>query len=225
MPPDHEPWSRLLSRLVSPEGRVDYRGFQAEEKELNAYLDLLNQHPPDTASWSEAEQLAYWINAYNAFTVKLIADHYPLESIQDLHPTLYIPFFRTVWHKELFEINGTPISLDHIEHGILRRQFNEPRIHFAINCASKSCPPLLNQAYRADELDAQLDRAAWAFIGNPKFNQIEAQHLRLSAIFKWFTADFTKKGTLTSYLRAYSKVDISPEASIDYLPYDWSLNE
>jgi hypothetical protein len=224
-PLNHEAWSSLLSRFVSTEGKVDYKGLQMAEKELNAYLDLLNQHPPDTSTWSENEQLAYWINAYNAFTVKLITDNYPLLSIQDLHPFPYIPFFRTVWHKQLFLINEKPISLDHIEHGILRHYFNEPRIHFAINCASVSCPPLLNTAYVPHELDIQLERAAKGFLSNPNFNRIEPEKLQLSAIFNWFQSDFTKEGSLQSFLQHYTDIPLSENATIDYLPYDWALNE
>jgi hypothetical protein len=224
-PPSHELWDSLLSRYVSSEGKVNYPGFLESEQELDAYLELLNSMPPDTSQWSESEQLAYWINAYNAFTIKLIVDNYPIQSIQDLHPFPYIPFFHTVWHKKLFRINGLPISLDHIEHALLRVQFEEPRIHFAINCASVSCPPLFNRAYQPHLLDKQLENAARGFMGNPEFNQIGPDQLRLSSIFQWFQGDFTRKGSLVAYIQHYTEIPLSENIDIDYLPYDWRLNE
>ena len=148
-PPAHTQWDLLLKKHVDARGMVDYEGFIRDKEQLEQYLKKLSNTPPDPETWSEAEQLAYWINAYNAFTVKLIADNYPVESIEDLHPTINIPMLNTVWHKKFFKIGGRESSLDEIEHKILRKQFNEPRIHFAINCASYSCPPLRGEAYTA----------------------------------------------------------------------------
>ena len=180
---------------------------------------------PDPRTWSEAEQLAYWINAYNAFTVKLIADNYPVESIEDLHPTLNIPLLNTVWHKKFFKIGGRASSLDEIEHKILRKKFNEPRIHFAINCASYSCPPLRNEAYTAGELNKQLDEQAKAFINNPAHNKLSPEKASLSKIFSWFKGDFTKDGSLTDYINRYANTKLKPNAEISHLEYDWRLNK
>jgi hypothetical protein len=225
-PPSHEIWDLLLQRFVDDEGNVDYPGVVRESEQLQSYLDILSSHPPDPGTWSEAEQLAYWINAYNAFTVKLIADNYPVESIRELDPPLPIPMLRTVWHKRFFEIGGKPMNLDQIEHKILRKDFEEPRIHFAINCASYSCPPLRREAYNAGNLEEQLDEQARIFINNRRWNQVGTQDANLSAIFNWFKGDFTKNGgSLTDYINRYSDVDLHENAKISFLEYDWSLNE
>lgn len=225
-PPSHQLWTELLKKHVSDDGNVNYQGFIQDKAKLKRYLDTLSQNPPDTNTWSNAEQLAYWVNAYNAFTVKLIVDNYPLESITELHPWPYIPGVRTVWHRKFFRIGGRKTSLDEIEHQILRKQFNEPRIHFAINCASKSCPPLRAEAYEADELEKQLTEQARSFINNPKYNQIEAERAEVSKIFSWFSGDFTKQGSLREYLSKYSNnVQLKADADIKYKAYDWDLNE
>ncbi|MBW3546166.1 MAG: DUF547 domain-containing protein [Bacteroidetes bacterium] len=224
-PPSHQAWDVLLKKWVDAEGMVNYKGFIQDTEKLQQYLDLLSNTPPDPQSWSEAEQLAYWINAYNAFTVKLIADNYPVKSIEDLHPTLNIPTVNTVWHKKFFKIGGRESSLDEIEHAILRKQFNEPRIHFAIVCASYSCPPLRREAYTAKALDKQLDEQARRFINDPSRNKIGGNSGELSKIFNWFEGDFTKSESLVAFLNRYANTKLSPKAKISYLEYDWRLNE
>lgn len=224
-PPSHQLWTQLLTMYVRDDGNVNYQGFVQDKAKLQRYLDTLSQNPPDTTTWSEAEQLAYWINAYNAFTVKLIVDNYPLESITELHPTLHVPGVNTVWHKKFFRIGNQKSSLDEIEHQILRKQFNEPRIHFAINCASKSCPPLRPEAYEAGKLEEQLQEQARSFINNPKYNQIETNRAEVSKIFSWFSGDFTRQGSLQEYLNKYSTVQLKADAAVAYKDYDWSLNE
>ncbi|UII29510.1 DUF547 domain-containing protein [Fulvivirga maritima] len=223
--PSHDMWDTLVKKHVDDQGWVDYKGFISDKALLEEYLNLLSNHAPDKAKWSREEQLAYWINAYNAFTVKLIVDNYPVKSIKDLKPTLNIPGVNTVWHKQFFTIGGVASSLDEIEHDILRKQFDEPRIHFAINCASYSCPPLRNEAYKASLIDEQLQAQAEWFINDEKRNLIAENHIRISSIFSWFSGDFTKKGDLIDYLNQYSKVKISKDAEIKYLEYDWQLNE
>jgi hypothetical protein len=130
-----------------------------------------------------------------------------------------------VWHYKFFKIAGVDMSLDEVEHSILRKEFDEPRIHFAINCASVSCPPLLNEAFVASNLENQLTRVATTFINDPSRNKISRQSAQLSSIFSWFKGDFTKKGTLIEFLNRYSKVKISPNARISFLDYNWNLNE
>jgi hypothetical protein len=223
--PSHELFDQLLKKHVTKDGMVDYQGFIKDKAKLNQYCDLLSKNAPDRKSWSEAEQLAYWINAYNAFTIKLIVDNYPVKSIQDLHPKIKIPLINTVWHIKFFQIGGQDASLDEIEHKILRKEFEEPRIHFAINCASYSCPPLLNEAFVPAKLDAQLDKVAIAFINDPKRNKISKDKVEISKIFSWFKGDFTKNGNIIDYLNQYSKVKINTKAKVSHLDYDWSLNE
>ena len=224
-PPSHQLWNELLKSNVKPDGRVDYKGFIREKPKLEKYLKLLSENAPDRKSWSKNEQLAYWINVYNAFTVKLIVDFYPTKSIRDLGPRIKIPLIKDVWHYKFFKIAGVEMSLDEVEHSILRKEFEEPRIHFAINCASVSCPPLLNEAFMSANLENQLTRVTTTFINDPTRNKISSQSAQLSSIFSWFKGDFTKKGTLIEFLNRYAKVKLSPNARITFMEYNWNLNE
>ena len=220
-PITHQEWDVLLKKYVNEDGWVDYQGFQNDSLSLITYLDKLSLNPPAKA-WPDESKLAYWINAYNAFTVKIIIDNYPLKSITELHT---VPLVATVWHEEFFQIGGQPASLDQIEHAILRKEFNEPRIHFAINCASVSCPVLRNEAYEADKLEEQLTEQARLFLNSPIRNQIEADKVEISRIFQWFKGDFTREGTLIEFLNQYSPIEINKNAKVSYLSYDWNLNE
>lgn len=130
--PSHDVFSKLLQTYVDTSGHVDYHSFLTEKAILENYLMTLDSFPPNE-NWAEAEQKAYWINAYNAATIELVLENYPLESIRDLHPSPYIPFVNTVWHIQNITIGGKKGSLDQIEHEILRPRFNDPRVHFAIN--------------------------------------------------------------------------------------------
>lgn len=225
LPPSHKVWDELLKANVSADGKVDYKGFVREKAKLEAYLKSISENAPDRKTWSKEEQLAYWINAYNAFTVKLIVDNYPVKSIKDLGPALKIPMIKDVWHYKFFKIGGQESSLDEIEHSILRKEFEEPRIHFAINCASVSCPPLLNEAFEAAKIDTQLEKVARGFVNDSSRNKITPGAVQLSSIFSWFEGDFTKKGSLIDFLNQYSQVKIKPGAKVSYLDYDWNLNE
>jgi hypothetical protein len=221
--PSHDTWSTLLRKHVSAEGHVAYADLLKDSTALNAYLKVLATCPP-AASWSRNERLAYWINAYNAFTVQFILRHYPVKSIKDIGPKLAIPLVNSVWDVKFFTIAGVSMSLNQIEHDVLRKEFNEPRIHFAIVCASYSCPRLLNTAYTAAEVDNQLTLQAFDFINDPKRNSISKDKLQLSSIFSWFKGDFTANGTLIDFIRKYSKTPFSPKAKVSYLDYDWNLN-
>lgn len=222
--PDHSKWTELLQKYVNDKGFVNYKGMIQDKSKLNAYTEDLSKNPPQS-SWSENEKLAYWINAYNAFTVKLIVDNYPLESIKDLNPTIAIPTVSTVWTKKWFQIGGEDFSLDRIEHKILRKDFEEPRIHFAVNCASFSCPPLRAEAYVGSQVDAQLDEQARRFINDSVRNKISKDKIEISQIFSWFKGDFTEGQSLIEFLNRYSKVKIDSGADVDHMDYDWSLNE
>lgn len=219
----HEKWDQLLKKYVTAQGVVNYEGFLKEKKQVDAYLEYLNKNPPQ-ANWANNEKLAFWINTYNAATIKLIIDNYPVQSIQDLQPTFKIPFIHDVWHKEFFQIGNEDRSLDEVEHGILREEFDEPRIHFAVNCASISCPKLRNEAYVANKLDEQLNAQARYFVNTDRYNQISANQIKVSRIFKWFSGDFTQNGSLIDFLNKYSDIKINKEAEIDYLEYNWNLN-
>lgn len=224
-PPSHQIWDQLVKTHVKPNGMVDYKGFIKDKSKLEQYLKLISENAPDRKTWTKNQQLAYWINAYNAFTVKLIVDNYPTKSIRDLGPKLKIPLIKDVWHYQFFKIGGVESSLDEIEHSILRKEFDEPRIHFAINCASVSCPPLLNEAFVPEKIESQLQKVTVSFINDPTRNKITPDQAQISSIFSWFQGDFTKKGSLISFLNLYSKVKIKANAKISHLDYNWNLNE
>ena len=222
-PIQHDIWDGLLKKYVSDQGNVNYQGFLNDKDSFTQYLDLLSSHHPNERHWNREEKLAYWINAYNAFTIQLILDHYPVESIKDIKKGL--PMINSVWDIRFITIEGEDYDLNNIEHGILRKDFQEPRIHFAVNCASGSCPPLRNEAFTAAKLEAQLESQALAFIGNPKYNRIQKDRIEISKIFSWFKGDFTNDTSLISYLNRYSTIQIDEKASISYLEYDWTLND
>ncbi|MEM7575544.1 MAG: DUF547 domain-containing protein [Bacteroidota bacterium] len=218
---DHQPWTDLVRQFVAEDGMVDYPGFLEESGSLQDYLDLLADNPPGT-NWTEEETLAYWINAYNAFTVKLIIDHYPLESIKDISGGGGI--VASPWDLKFFQIGGVDFDLGTIEHEIIRKDFSEPRIHFAINCASISCPVLRREAFEADRLDQQLNDQARQFLQDSSKNQVSARETKLSKIFSWFQSDFNRNVPLLTYLQQFAP-DLDPNNSVTYLEYDWGLNE
>ncbi|MDQ3290371.1 MAG: DUF547 domain-containing protein [Bacteroidota bacterium] len=220
----HQSYSILLQKYVSRQGKVNYKEFLQDSTALNHYLKILSDNPP-AKNWSRADQLAYWINAYNAFTIQLILRNYPLKSIKDIGSKIKIPFVNTPWDAKFIRIGESQIDLNEIEHGILRKNFKEPRIHFAIVCASVSCPPLLNEAYSPNQLEQQLNNQALIFINDPSRNQIQPDHIKVSKIFSWFKGDFTKNKSLIDFLNQYSKVKINSNANISTLEYNWNLNE
>ncbi|WP_394750313.1 DUF547 domain-containing protein [Spongiimicrobium salis] len=212
---DHGPWNSLLKKYVNDQGNVDYKGFAQDADALNAYLTTLAQNVPEESA-PKNEKLAYYINLYNAATVKLIIDNYPTTSIKRI---------KSPWGKKIVPIGNEKVSLGDIEHKILRKM-NEPRIHFAINCASFSCPKLVNKAFTAAQMEQQLEAASIDFVNDTTRNIITADKAQLSEIFKWYKKDFTEKGTsLKDYINKYAKTTISPKAKVSYLKYDWSLNE
>ena len=212
--PDHQLWTDLLGLYVQEDGMIDYASFK-EDKRLNDYLELLKKAHPDQ-NWSREERLAHWINAYNAFTIKLLTEHYPVESIKDIPKR---------WSKEFVEIEGLRYSLGDIEHNVLRKLYKEPRIHFALNCASFSCPKLSQEAYSAELIEDQLNRAAMDFINDTLRNKIKRDKMQLSKIFSWFKSDFTDSSSLKEHLKKYSAVEIDEATKIEYLEYNWKLND
>lgn len=221
-PIKHNQWTDLLAKHVI-DGKVNYKGFQKDRLAFEEYLSLLSSVHPNDKHWSESEQLAFWINAYNAFTVQLILDHYPIKSIRNIKEGL--PFVNSVWDIDFIKIEGHVYSLNDIEHRILRRQYQEPRIHFAIVCASISCPKLRNEAFDSKVLDAQLQDQALDFLSDPIKNKINPTEMQVSKIFLWFKKDFTKQGDLRSFLKTFKPEDVREDSPITYLEYDWNLNE
>lgn len=211
---DHSAWDKLLKKHVTSDGLVDYKGFKQDRQELDAYIAMLAKHQPSD-KWSVQEQLAYYINTYNANTVKLILENYPTKSIKDI---------KGAWTKDMVTIGDVQISLGGIENSILRKM-NEPRIHFAINCASVSCPKLMNEAYTASKINEQLDKAANQFINSDK-NELSASAPKVSSVFDWYKKDF-KDGdqSVIDYINKYADTKISEDATLTYKDYNWNLNE
>ncbi len=213
---NHDKWNNLLKDHVSKQGNVNYKGFKANRKALLNYITSLGQNLP-TDAWTRDEKLAYWINAYNAMTVDLILRYYPIESIKGI---------KKPWHQRYWKLGEKWYNLDEIEHKILRKM-NEPRIHFAIVCASFSCPKLQNEAFNALKLESQLENATKTFINDPKRNYITPTKIEISKIFAWFDKDFlvNNTGSIIQYINRYSDVKISQKTPKRFMNYNWDLND
>ena len=224
-PVDHSLYADLLTKYVK-EGVVDYQGFKSEEKKLDEYLKLLEG--TDTSELLRDEQLAFYINAYNATTIKFILSAYPgIKSIWDLGSRIIK--WKSPFRKKIVRIEGKTISLDDLEHGMIRPRFKEARVHFAVNCASRSCPPLISEPYQGSVLDQQLTASTRAFINNPEQNYLEGNMLYVSKIFKWFGGDFNND-VLGFFIRFAQEemqgklIARRDKTKVKYLDYDWSLN-
>lgn len=223
-PVTHEIWHALLKKHVRADGFVDYKGFVQDSVGLNRYLKVLESAHPNDSNWTRNEQMAYWINAYNAYTIRLILRHYPVGSIKDIKPGL--AFVNSVWDIKFIRIQGYTYDLNNIEHNILRPVFRDARVHAAINCASWSCPRLLAEAFTADRLEAQLDAAMRGFVNDPLRNRITSQKAEISEIFKWFKGDFVRDaGSVEAFLNRYAKEKITGKTEVMHIDYDWRLNE
>jgi Protein of unknown function, DUF547 len=226
-PINHDAWDKILATYAraAKDGvnRIDYKGIKTKAAaELKAYVKALeavtiSEYPRD-------EQFAYWVNLYNAATVQVIIDNYPLESIRDIGLLGQGP-----WKDKLLNVEGKSLSLDDIEHGILRPIWKDVRIHYAVNCASIGCPNLALKAYRADTLEAMLDEAARAYINHPRgFNRIDGQ-LIASNIFEWYQSDWGSEEDVLAHARKYAAGEtaalLKDATAIDAYDYDWSLND
>jgi len=238
---NHTIYDSLLAAHVI-NGRIDYRALKADPLPLTRYLyDLAAVSKKQFHAFSREQQLAFLFNAYNAATLKLIIDHYPVTSIKDIGG-----MFKSPWNKPIVRLFGETITLNTLEHDILRADYNEPRLHMALVCAAKGCPPLRSEAYRAKKLGGQLNSQARTFLASPAGLQIDrlAHTVRVSSLFKWYGDDFIKtytpragfsglnkkKGAVANFCsrfvpdqdRSYLE---SGKYSLTYLDYDWSLNE
>ena len=210
--PTHKAFDELLSKNVSSSGKVNYKGFKADQAKLDAYIAEISQ--VNVKGLNRNEQLAFWINAYNAFTIKKIISNYPLASITELNGG-------KPWDDKFIKIGSKVLSLNNIENDIIRPQFNEPRIHFAVNCAAKSCPPLLNKAWTASNLESNFEKQTKAFVNDASQNTLDANAPKLSKIFEWYAEDF---GDLKAFINKYASTKISSGATLGYNEYIWSLN-
>ncbi len=210
---DYSIWDNLLRKYVSSNGKVNYKGLQQDKTKLLSFLTVLSSNAPNS-TWSKPEKLAYWINVYNAFTVKLIVDNYPLKSITDLDKP---------WDKKFIKIVDNSYSLGDVENNILRKM-GEPRIHFAINCASVSCPNLLNAAYTPEKLDNQLSASTKTFLLDKSKNRIMENPMQLSKLFEWYKGDF-EGGNVIKFINNQLNESIDESTPIEFLEYNWALNE
>lgn len=221
----HAAWDDLLKKYVDDQGMVNYKGFRQDSAALNSYLKTLSDNLPAEGSPSD-EKLAYWLNAYNAFTVQRIIRAYPVKSIKDLGGDKI--FVNTVWDQEFIPLGGKRYTLNDIEHRIIRKQFDDNRIHYALVCAAMSCPRLRQEAYVGARVQAQLADQGRDFINNPKKNDLTpAAAPTLSAIYSFYPKDFEKNGStsIQNAVNRYAEQKIAPDAKISYKEYDWSLNE
>ena len=219
--PSHLHWDKLLKRNVTDAGMVNYKGFEKDKSEFDAYLKLVSSNPPQK-SWSENDQKAFWINVYNAYTISLILQNYPVKSIKDIGGKIYK--INTSWDIKFITIGGENYDLNNIEHKILRK-FNDPRIHFAIVCASISCPKLRREAYTGSRLSAQLNDQGGDFLNDKAKNNIRTDKAEISKYFSWYRSDFTRDGNLVDFINKYSHTKINSSTKINFLDYNWKLNE
>jgi hypothetical protein len=210
----HDDWDALLRAHVNTDGFVNYAGMQTDKAKLDAYLAKLQKNTPNS-KWSREDKIAYWINLYNAFTIQQVVGKYPnLKSIMDLEGG-------KVWTVAKVNVGGKDYTLDVIEKEILIKELKEPRVHFAVNCAAASCPPLMNAAWRADDLENRLEQRTKTFINNNKFNKITMIALEVSPIFEWYAADF---GDVKAFISKYAINKLPAFGTMKYKKYDWSLN-
>lgn len=250
LPFSYSDYGEVLKTYVDEQGLVNYRELKSHRMGLDRFVHSLSVLNPSVYdSWEEKQKLAFWINVYNALTIKAIIDNYPIKAtfFRSLRfPSNSIRQIPGVWDRIAFNVMGNRMTLDQIEHETLRAKFHEPRIHMALVCAALGCPLLRNEPYFAEKLDAQLNDQTKSFLGNPEKFRIDrkAGTVHLSSIFKWFGQDFEKQyGTteklsrfqgpersvlnfISGYLNPVDRTYLETGVfSTDYLKYDWSLNE
>lgn len=213
----HDAFDQLLRKHVTSSGGVNYDGFKKDKAKLAAYLELLKANAPQS-SWSKNKEMAYWINMYNAFTIHAIVEKYPVKSVMDLEGG-------KVWDKKKIAVGGKSLTLNVIEKDKLLKRFKEPRVHFAVNCAAASCPPLLNKAWTEDNIQRYLDKQAKAFINNAKYNTITSKSVEASQIFNWYASDFGGSDKIIPYFQKYASTEIKDNAKVKFKEYDWKLNK
>ncbi len=226
---NHSSWSRLLAAYIEGKQGLNYFRYSAvtpaDRDALNSYLELLQS--VIVTGLSKEQQYAYWINLYNALTIQEILDHYPLESIRDISYSL---FTSGPWKKKLVTVEGMKLSLDDIEHEILRPVFQDNRIHYAVNCASIGCPNLQAEAFTANNIETLLDDAARQYINHPRGVTIHEDELIVSSIFDWYAEDFGDNDReIIEHFIQYAEPALAQELAafrkISDYEYDWRLNE
>lgn len=228
---DQSAWDTFLSRFLKTDtagiNRLDYGSVTANDhNQLRDYISRLEQI--NTKTLSQDQQLAYWFNLYNAKTVDLVLEAYPVDSILDIKDG-FLP--TGPWNRKVVRVNSQELSLNDIEHRIVRPVFEDPRIHYALNCAAAGCPNLMPRAWRAETLEADLDAAERAYVNDPRGIRFDANgRLTLSKIYSWFSEDFgnDEEEVLEDLLYAASpelQDKLYGRTSVDRYEYDWSLND
>lgn len=223
----HEIYTTILKQHVV-NGRVDYLGLKSERNGLDTYLGNSSRVSMKMfQSWTRDEQLAFLINVYNAETLKLIIDHYPVESIKDIGT-----LFTKPWDLKVVRLFGKKITLNNIEHDMIRKNYREPRIHVALVCAAKGCPILLDTAYIPGRLDEQMSEQTKFFLADKKKNHFDAKSktLYVSPIFKWYKEDFQDGKGIVPFVRQHANESLAQQLTVKgirirYTEYDWSLND
>ena len=223
----HKNYDQLLQDQVK-DGLVNYKAIKVDPEVLNGYLDTLGKVEKATFNaWPEKERLTYLINLYNAATIKLIVDNYPVKSIRDINKEGAGP-----WKLNVVNLFGKKISLDALEHDIIRKNYNEPRIHFALVCAALGCPKLPNWAFVSLKLEQQLEARTKLYLADKSINYIDEGNktIYLSSIFNWFAGDFKKThSTVLDFVKQYLPADeankLNPNFRVNYTEYDWNLND
>ena len=247
---DHSAFTTVLQAHVNDQGQVNYQALKADRTDLDAYIQSLEQVSEATSkAWNSEEKMAFYINAYNAKTLQVIIDHYPIKphwKAKLLKQPLGIRHIFKVWDKYPITLLGSSMSLNHIEHEVLRKKYTEPRVHMGLVCASVGCPFLRNDAYTGTQLDVQLDEQTRQFLADPSKFRIDEQASKvwISPIFEWFSEDFVKTATGRPALKSYeathqailefifpfrpdteANILASRSFDVETLDYDWGLNE
>lgn len=216
-PFSHAAFGDVLARFVDDRGRIDYARLARDRGDLDRYTAALAVESPDSHPDrfpDRPAELAYWINAYNALAITAVIDRPGLERVIDQK----VDFF--FWTR--YPLGGTNTSLYHLENGIVRKRYGDPRIHFALNCQSAGCPALPRHPFPAQGLDAALDAASRAFASDPHKVRVEGRTLELSQIFQWYASDFDEAGGAEAFVRSYRQ-ELPPTDEVSYIPYDWTL--
>jgi Protein of unknown function, DUF547 len=220
----HRPWNELLKRCVQPDGRLNYAELVEHDELLPAYLQTLRRTTPE-ASWTRQDQAAFWLNVYNAYTLNIAIEYYPVQRLGDIKIKT-VGGYRPAWDAPEVNVGGKEYSLNQIEREILPRLLpQDPRRFLALHCAAASSPALLPEAYDGPRLDQQLHEQARRFVNDPTRNQLTAAAVQVSSIFDWHAAEFGEKARLVAFLNRYAQTPIDATATVQYLPYDWTLND
>jgi hypothetical protein len=244
----YDDYAGILNSYVDSEGMVNYKELKNSRDKLDSFVESMAKLDRTTfEKWQDNAKIAFWLNAYNSLTLKAIIDNYPIKAgffKSRIYPKNSIRQISGLWDKIKFNVMGKQYTLEHIEHTILRVEFNEPRIHMAMVCAAIGCPPLRNEPYTAEKLDAQLEDQSKKFLANSEKFKLEGTVVYISPIFKWFADDFVKsygkggsfagstgaKGAVLRFVSEHLDETLKKEMEtkklkIKYLDYDWSLNE